>query len=107
MPSTAFAKIASICDTAGRSDDAGNGRFCRNLVEAAILSFASRVFGESEAPEAPDFTLPQVPNETKKQQGSGSRRNAAPNIAGKAAVSLSTNRIIYQKENQKMFWYNT
>ncbi|MBR5947018.1 MAG: AAA family ATPase [Clostridia bacterium] len=73
IENTAFDKIASICDTAGRSDDAGNGRFCRNLVEAAILSFASRVFGESEAPEAPDFTLiaedftaPQTLNEVPK-----------------------------------------
>lgn len=69
----ALGKIASICDTAGRSAEAGNGRFCRNLVESAILGYASRVFGESQAPEDPDFmliaddfTVPQAPKETKK-----------------------------------------
>lgn len=69
----ALGKIASICDAAGRSAEAGNGRFCRNLVESAILGYASRVFGESKAPEEPDFiliaddfTVPQAPKETKK-----------------------------------------
>lgn len=52
----ALEKIASICSTAGRCAETGNGRFCRNLVEDAILGYALRVFG-GDAPVDPDFTL--------------------------------------------------
>nr|WP_314982405.1 DNA-directed RNA polymerase subunit alpha C-terminal domain-containing protein [uncultured Stomatobaculum sp.] len=54
----------------------GNGRFCRNLVENALLSYALRVYGEDEGtvteaahdfvlrPE--DFSAPEVPAEAKR-----------------------------------------
>jgi stage V sporulation protein K len=54
----------------------GNGRFCRNLVDNALLSYALRVYGgeEGEAIEeeqdfllrAADFSAPETPAETKR-----------------------------------------
>ena len=42
-------KIASLC---GKASDSGNGRFCRNLVEGAILNYAFRAYGTyAETPE--------------------------------------------------------
>lgn len=42
----ADAKIKSICETAAGKAEAGNGRFCRNLVENAILGYALRAYGD-------------------------------------------------------------
>ena len=42
----AYEKIALICSEAKQSSDFGNGRFCRNLVDSAVLSFAYRNFKE-------------------------------------------------------------
>lgn len=42
----ALEKAVSLCGEAKQRSDAGNGRFCRNLVENAILSYALRVYGE-------------------------------------------------------------
>lgn len=56
----ALEKVASLCGEAKRHSDMGNGRFCRNLVENAILSYALRVYGErTESTEdaEKDFTL--------------------------------------------------
>lgn len=56
----AMEKVASLCEAAKRHSDMGNGRFCRNLVENAILSYALRVYGEgTEGREGAekDFTL--------------------------------------------------
>lgn len=44
----AIEKIMAICEEARKNTESGNGRFCRNLVENAILSFADRVFGENK-----------------------------------------------------------
>ena len=44
----AVEKIMAICEEARKNTESGNGRFCRNLVENAILSFADRVFGENK-----------------------------------------------------------
>ena len=43
-------KLLSICSQAAYKPDAGNGRFCRNLTENAILSYAQRVYGEEDSP---------------------------------------------------------
>lgn len=59
-------KIREICLSFMKEKDFGNGRFCRNLVENAILSYAERVYGEGsgEKPAMPfvllaeDFTPP-------------------------------------------------
>ena len=65
--SRALEKAVSLCGEAKHRSDAGNGRFCRNLVENAILGYALRVYGEgAEADGAEkdfilaeeDFSLP-------------------------------------------------
>lgn len=38
-------KVLSICESAAGNPERGNGRFCRNLIESAILEYASRVYG--------------------------------------------------------------
>lgn len=57
ISSGAKKKIASICERYSGSTDAGNGRFCRNLVEGAILNYASRVYGIANVTVCKDFTL--------------------------------------------------
>ncbi|MCI8542079.1 MAG: AAA family ATPase [Lachnospiraceae bacterium] len=63
----ALEKAVSLCGEAKQRSDTGNGRFCRNLVENAILGYALRVYGEgAEADGAEkdfilaeeDFSLP-------------------------------------------------
>lgn len=68
----AWEKVAAICATA-RHPDMGNGRFCRNLVEGAILGYASRVYGtddtaadKSFALTDADFAMPEILQEAKK-----------------------------------------
>lgn len=50
--------VAVICRSALRRPEAGNGRFCRNLAESAVLNYADRVCGawDSASPQ-PDFVL--------------------------------------------------
>lgn len=43
----ALGKLHELCREAMSRPGFGNGRFCRNLVEGAILSYAARVYGES------------------------------------------------------------
>ncbi|MBE7070550.1 MAG: AAA family ATPase [Ruminococcaceae bacterium] len=62
----ACAKVNEICSMASETPGFGNGRFCRNLVEEAILNFAYRNFSsdnEEDVPEtyelsAEDFKMP-------------------------------------------------
>ena len=66
--SRALEKAVSLCGEAKHRSDAGKGRFCRNLVENAILGYALRVYGEgTEAADGAekdfilaeeDFSLP-------------------------------------------------
>ncbi len=49
--------VSALCACAAGQPDAGNGRFCRNLVESAILDYASRVYGADGAPDSQGFTL--------------------------------------------------
>ena len=53
----AMEKVRSICEAASRKLEMGNGRFCRNLVENAILSYALRVYGTQAANVSRDFML--------------------------------------------------
>ncbi len=50
--------MLSICESAAGKAECGNGRFCRNVVENAILEYASRVYGEEseDAPAAFELT---------------------------------------------------
>ena len=59
-------KAAAICREAIGLPDSGNGRFCRNMVQRAILRYAERVYGgggtagNGFALEAADFEMPGV-----------------------------------------------
>lgn len=73
ISSQTMEKVASLCETAKWHSDMGNGRFCRNLVENAILGYALRVYGDgAEGAEKDfmlvegDFVLPDNLPETKK-----------------------------------------
>ena len=46
-----------ICAKAAAVTTAGNGRFCRNLVEAAVMRYAERVFGFGANTEKADYVL--------------------------------------------------
>ena len=69
----AIRKLAAPC---AKEQGFGNGRFCRNLVETALLSYAQRVYGAEEGDEtnaaqdfvlrAEDFTAPDVQAAAKK-----------------------------------------
>ena len=66
IDSQALEKVLLLCTEASAKPEFGNGRFCRNLVETAILNFALRNFdseAEDKAPEKfvlieEDFTMP-------------------------------------------------
>lgn len=67
-------EVASdICKKALRYPDAGNGRFCRNLVENAILEYALRTYGSDGGEnvernfmlQEKDFVLPENIQELK------------------------------------------
>ncbi|MCR5106090.1 MAG: AAA family ATPase, partial [Eubacterium sp.] len=45
-------KILNICKAAAGKAELGNGRFCRNLVEDAVLNYAVRVFGDDAEGES-------------------------------------------------------
>jgi len=49
--------VGALCEKATENPEAGNGRFCRNLVENAILNYASRVYGRNSDEEKGDFIL--------------------------------------------------
>lgn len=50
-------RVMTICDAAKSNRETGNGRFCRNLVEEAILCYAARVYGAESENAEKDFTL--------------------------------------------------
>lgn len=54
----ALEKVKDICLEASKKPDFGNGRFCRNRVEDAVLSYAYRLFlnGKTDIADV-DFTL--------------------------------------------------
>lgn len=69
----AYEKVTAICSAAVLRSDMGNGRFCRNLIENAILRYASRIYGNDDGDAdksyilaAEDFTSPTGMNDTKK-----------------------------------------
>ncbi len=57
VSSTAAEKLLSLCRVAAQQPKLGNGRFCRNLIEDAILGYASRAYGGDGSPAARDFVL--------------------------------------------------
>ena len=53
----ALEKVKKICTESKKRSDFGNGRFCRNLFENAMLSYALRVFGEKSNNAENNFIL--------------------------------------------------
>lgn len=53
----ALEKVKSLCMAATQQPESGNGRYCRNLIEDAILSYASRVYGNNEESPNADYML--------------------------------------------------
>ena len=49
--------IKEICESSTKNVENGNGRFCRNLVEKAVLNFALRNYGGDEAAENIEYIL--------------------------------------------------
>ena len=72
----AEATIKTLVAPEAQQPGFGNGRFCRNLVENAMLSYALRVYGGDEGEtsteeqdfvlRAADFSAPETPTETKR-----------------------------------------
>ena len=50
-------RLRSLCRVAAQQPELGNGRFCRNLIEDAVLSYASRIYGSDCSTEARNFVL--------------------------------------------------
>lgn len=74
-------KIKDICNEASHFPDSGNGRFCRNLTESALLRFATRNFGSDNCNELSsksdfeldedDFEMPEELSSSKKHMRIG------------------------------------
>jgi len=52
-------RILDICSKVNSDPESGAGRFCRNLVQSAILSYALRVYGEGESSPADKILRPE------------------------------------------------
>ena len=50
-------RIAALCEEAAQDIESGNGRFCRNLAENAILNYATRVYGKDSSEKEHNFML--------------------------------------------------
>lgn len=71
-------KVESLCREAQKHTHMGNGRFCRNLAESAILGYAARVYGGRDGEgsgdfflEEEDFVLPDMLKESKSKRPVG------------------------------------
>ena len=53
----AYGKVTAICSEVAHRPDAGNGRFCRNLIENAILGYALRIYGNEDNNEDKNYIL--------------------------------------------------
>ena len=49
--------LYSLCTLAAGNLEMGNGRFCRNLVEDAVLNYAMRVYADEESGEEKNCKL--------------------------------------------------
>ena len=69
-------KVLALCSEAASQPEFGNGRFCRNLIENAILSFAHRNYSSEEVSDTPpafelsaeDFTMPDGISKPKQER---------------------------------------
>ena len=53
----ALGKVRALCEDAAGKPEMGNGRFCRNLVENALLTYAYRVYGTGSAAAGTELVL--------------------------------------------------
>ena len=53
----AYERVNDICSAASLHTDMGNGRFCRNLIESAILGYASRIYGSDDGEADKNYIL--------------------------------------------------
>lgn len=53
-------KVLSLCESAAGNSECGNGRFCRNLVENAIMGYADRVYGTKAHYSYENFELADI-----------------------------------------------
>lgn len=60
IDAAAAEKLYDICKTTIGNRDAGNGRFCRNIVEDAVLNYAERVYGACEVDNNIDFSIQDI-----------------------------------------------
>jgi SpoVK/Ycf46/Vps4 family AAA+-type ATPase len=75
----AYGKVISLCGEASKKPGFGNGRFCRNLVENAILNYAYRKYQDDASEVNPDllildtsdFQMPQGFDRTKVEKKFG------------------------------------
>ena len=71
----AVEKVRSFCEAAEGNGEAGNGRFCRNLTEHALLNYAQRVFGNEKIPDEVELALAcedfEAPEVLRKGKGDG------------------------------------
>ena len=50
-------KLTAVCSQAAGRPELGNGRFCRNIIENAVLNYASRIFCSGNDDISNDFIL--------------------------------------------------
>ena len=50
-------KLREMCEYSKKNIDNGNGRFCRNIIEKAILNFALRNYGSDEVSDNIDYII--------------------------------------------------
>lgn len=85
----AMDRVAEACAAAKTQKDSGNGRFCRNLIDKAVLNFASRSFSEDETQESsPDEAQPEI--ETVLIGEDFSEAQTAPKKVNKSPIGFRT-----------------
>lgn len=76
---SALEKVRSLCTEASANPEFGNGRFCRNLIENAILNYAFRNFSQESDRALPknlelteeDFSMPKGLTKTQREKKFG------------------------------------
>lgn len=68
----AYGRVGQLCEMAAYNAEMGNGRFCRNLIEDAIISYAMRVYGDKGEEKnmtlvSEDFLIPSALQSIKKK----------------------------------------
>ena len=70
----AMTKVAAMLEVYTGHPELGNGRFCRNIAENAILNYATRVYGTGLQSEKSDFNLSEIDFTEPKTAGEAEKR---------------------------------